>query len=104
MAKKSAPLHHQHMRDNFPKTTFFSSSRFSILKLAIFALIFIGMGSYFILFSHAATLSGDINGDNQVNILDLSLLLSSYSHSQAACVTNSAYTCDLNGSGSVDIF
>jgi hypothetical protein len=52
--------------------------------------------------------TGDINGDNSVNITDLSIILSSYGQTTTACVTNSAYTCDINTSGAsagiVDIF
>jgi hypothetical protein len=49
---------------------------------------------------------GDINGDNSVNITDLSLLLSSYGQSTTQCITNNAYTCDLSspGDGIVNIF
>jgi hypothetical protein len=49
---------------------------------------------------------GDINGDNSVNITDLSLLLSSYGQSTTQCVTNSAYKCDISspGDGIVNIF
>jgi hypothetical protein len=50
--------------------------------------------------------TGDINGDNSVNITDLSLLLSSYGQSTTQCITNSAYTCDLSSpqDGVVNIF
>jgi hypothetical protein len=50
--------------------------------------------------------SGDINGDNSVNITDLSLLLSSYGQSTTQCSTNNAYKCDLSspGDGVVNIF
>jgi hypothetical protein len=50
--------------------------------------------------------TGDINGDNSVNITDLSLLLSSYSQSTTQCITNSAYICDLSSpqDGVVNIF
>jgi hypothetical protein len=50
--------------------------------------------------------TGDINGDNAVNITDLSLLLSSYSQNTTQCITNSAYTCDLSSptDGVVNIF
>jgi hypothetical protein len=40
--------------------------------------------------------TGDINGDNSVNITDLSLLLSSYNQNSTQCVTNNAYKCDLS--------
>jgi hypothetical protein len=40
--------------------------------------------------------TGDINGDNSVNITDLSLLLSSYNQNVAQCVTNTQYKCDLS--------
>jgi hypothetical protein len=39
---------------------------------------------------------GDINGDNAVNITDLSLLLSSYGQNTTQCITNNAYKCDLS--------
>jgi hypothetical protein len=39
---------------------------------------------------------GDINGDNTVNITDLSLLLSSYGQNTTQCITNNAYKCDLS--------
>jgi endoglucanase len=49
---------------------------------------------------------GDVNGDNSVNITDLSLLLSSYGQSTTQCTTNSAYKCDLSSpaDGVVNIF
>jgi hypothetical protein len=49
---------------------------------------------------------GDINGDNAVNITDLSLLLSSYNQNTTQCTTNSAFKCDLSspGDGIVNIF
>jgi hypothetical protein len=49
---------------------------------------------------------GDINGDNTVNITDLSMLLSSYGQSTTQCITNSQYKCDLSipGDGVVNIF
>ena|GEM_PF-2013204 len=50
--------------------------------------------------------TGDINQDNNVNITDLSLLLSSYNQNVTKCVTNNAYTCDLSSpsDGVVNIF
>jgi fibronectin type 3 domain-containing protein len=50
--------------------------------------------------------AGDINGDNSVNITDLSLLLSSYGQSTTQCLTNNAFKCDLSspGDGAVNIF
>jgi hypothetical protein len=49
---------------------------------------------------------GDINGDNSVNITDLSLLLSSYNQNTTQCTTNTAFKCDLSspGDGVVNIF
>jgi hypothetical protein len=49
---------------------------------------------------------GDINGDNSVNITDLSLLLSSYGQNTTQCITNSAFKCDLSSpaDGVVNIF
>jgi hypothetical protein len=54
----------------------------------------------------AAAKSGDINGDNSVNITDLSLLLSSYNQNVTQCTTNAALKCDLSspGDGVVNIF
>jgi glucose/arabinose dehydrogenase len=40
--------------------------------------------------------SGDINGDNIVDLTDLSILLSSYNQTTTQCITNSAYRCDLS--------
>jgi hypothetical protein len=75
----------------------FSKASFSKLALVIFAVIFMVIGSYLLFFSHATTISGDINGDSTVNITDLSLLLSSYgSTNRTTCVTNTSYTCDLS--------
>jgi hypothetical protein len=50
--------------------------------------------------------TGDINGDNSVNITDLSFLLSSYGQNTTQCVTNTAYKCDLSSpaDGIVNIF
>jgi hypothetical protein len=50
--------------------------------------------------------TGDINGDNSVNITDLSLLLSSYNQNTTQCTTNNAFKCDLSspGDGVVNIF
>jgi chitodextrinase len=50
--------------------------------------------------------TGDINGDNSVNLTDLSLILSSYSHNTTQCISNTAYKCDLSNppDGVVDIF
>jgi hypothetical protein len=62
------------------------------------------VGTYSLLFSHAATLTGDINGDGVINIQDLSLLLSSYGQSRSTCATNTSYTCDLNGDGVINVF
>jgi hypothetical protein len=49
---------------------------------------------------------GDINNDNNVNITDLSLLLSSYNQNTTNCITNNTYKCDLSspGDGIVNIF
>jgi len=83
-----------------------SNGRFSKIGLIIFSLIFAGIGSYYLFFSHASSLFGDINNDNKVDIFDLSLLLSSYAPGthRTACVNNTSYTCDINGDGFVDIF
>jgi hypothetical protein len=74
----------------------FKHSRFSRANLTIFTIIFAAIGCYFLFFSHAATLVGDINSDGTVNITDLSLLLSSYGQNTTQCVQNAAYTCDLS--------
>jgi hypothetical protein len=39
---------------------------------------------------------GDVNGDNVVNIIDLSLMLASFGQSTSQCATNNAYRCDLS--------
>src|SRR5664279_2269908 len=66
------------------KSTFSHASRFSKLNLTIFALIFAGLGSYFLFFSHAAGIVGDVNGDGTVNATDLSLLLTNYNTNYSA--------------------
>src|SRR5664279_3606361 len=66
------------------KSTFSHASRFSKLNLTVFALIFAGLGSYFLFFSHAAGLVGDVNSDGVVNGTDLNLLLSDYNKNVAA--------------------
>jgi glucose/arabinose dehydrogenase len=45
---------------------------------------------------NSSSKSGDINGDNNVNITDLSFLLSSYNQTTTQCITNAAYKCDLS--------
>ena len=82
----------------------FINSRFSKVNLIIFALIFLGIWSYFVFSSSAASNSGDINGDGFVNVFDLSLLLASYGHNQSKCVTNADYICDINADNVVNIF
>jgi hypothetical protein len=77
---------------------------FSKPALSLLVLTFALVGVYFMVNSRAATLGADINKDGVVNISDLSLLLSSYSHTGSSCVTNSSLICDINSSGSVDIF
>lgn len=58
--------------------------------------------------SSAGPKVGDINGDGQINITDMSLLLSSYGQTTTLCTTNNSYTCDIattgSSSGKVDIF
>lgn len=81
-----------------------TDTKFLKVNLAVFALIFAGVSSYFLLFSHAAGLKGDINGDGTVNVVDLSLLLSSFGSRSPACTTNPSYTCDLNSDNVVNIF
>ena len=86
------------------KPGFSDVSRFSKLNLTVFALIFAALGSYFLLFSHASSLTGDINNDGTVNAFDLSLLLSSYGQTTTTCISASQYTCDLNSDGHVNVF
>jgi hypothetical protein len=83
---------------------FMSLSRISLVNLTVCVFVFVGFGSLFVFFSRAATLTADINGDGSVNILDLSLLLSSYNQTSGACLTAQNATCDLNADNSVNIF
>jgi hypothetical protein len=72
--------------------------RFSKRQLLIFALIFGLIGGYFIWKSFAApnpNLTSDLNNDNTVNVLDLSILLSNYSTTASAA--------DINNDGTVNI-
>jgi hypothetical protein len=62
--------------------------------------------SAYVLATTTGPKQGDINGDNAVNITDLSLLLSSYGQTTTKCITNNAFTCDLStpGDNIVNIF
>src|SRR5579884_3506584 len=74
-----------------------NSHTFSRPQLLIFAAAF-GLIGYLIFHSYAApnpNLPGDLNGDNVVNVNDLSIILSDYG------TTNSA--ADINGDGTVDV-
>jgi len=66
--------------------------------LAAFLLIFAIVGATVLLITRAApnpNLKGDLNGDNNVNITDLSILLTNYGTSNAAA--------DINSDGTVNI-
>jgi uncharacterized protein YkwD len=65
---------------------------FSKPQLLLFVLIFAAIGSYILIRSFAASnpnLQGDLNNDNTVNAIDLSMLLSNYTTSNAAGDANS---------------
>jgi hypothetical protein len=70
--------------------------KFSKINMLFFVLIFVFIGASLILASHAATITGDINGDNTVNITDLSFLLSSYGQNTTQCTNNISFKCDLS--------
>jgi hypothetical protein len=80
----------------------FKQSRFSRANLTIFTIIFAAIGCYFLFFSHAATLVGDINGDGTVDATDFSFLVSSFGQATHTCTSNSSFTCDLNNDNKVD--
>ena len=61
----------------------------------VLAVVLLG---YFVLHSRAATIVGDLNGDGQVNIFDLSALLSAWG------TTNPAIEANLGHTGPVDVF
>lgn len=76
-----------------------AARKFSVLVLALFVILFGVLGDHFI-FRGAAAPSpalayGDVNGDNKVDIFDLSALLSQYGTVNAAD--------DVNGDGQVGI-
>jgi hypothetical protein len=79
------------------------NGKFSAVNLSIFALVFFILGGYFLFYTKAASLTGDINNDGSVNITDLSLLISSYGQSGTACISNTSYTCDLNNDSAINI-
>ena len=67
--------------------------------ICILVVLFAGTGTYFLVSSHAATtLSADFNGDNTVNILDLSILAANWGKTNATSTTG-----DANGDGKVNI-
>jgi plastocyanin len=73
-------------------------SSFSKRNLIVFALVFSLIGSYLIYRSFAApnpNLPGDLNNDNVVSVVDLSILLSNFGTMSAAA--------DINSSGAVNI-
>jgi hypothetical protein len=80
----------------------FKHSRFSRANLTIFTIIFAAIGCYFLFFSHAATLVGDINSDGTVDATDFSFLVSSFGQATHTCTSNSSFTCDLNNDNKVD--
>jgi hypothetical protein len=80
----------------------FKHSRFSRANLTIFTIIFAAIGCYFLFFSHAATLVGDINSDGTVDATDFSFLVSSFGQSTSTCTGAAQFTCDLNGDSKVD--
>ena len=89
------------------------SSDISKLYLSAFAILFAGIGIYTLMPSKAATKTegttqacaaggkvGDYNNDSVVNILDLSIFLSSYNKHLAK---ESNQMCDLNNDGNINI-
>jgi hypothetical protein len=75
-----------------------ANQTFSKGILTLFMTVFATLGSFFLLSSLAApnpNLHGDLNNDNTVNGLDLSLLVSNYATSHAAA--------DVDGNGTVNI-
>lgn len=71
-------------------------SQFSRTNLAIVTLVIASIGGYFLLTSSAITSSiGDVNNDGQINITDLSTLLSNYGTSNSST--------DFNNDGSTSI-
>jgi hypothetical protein len=73
------------------------SQKFSLVWLVIFAGIFATLGIYLLVRSFALNpnLAGDLNGDNSVNISDLSILLTYYGTSSA--------TADINTDSQVNV-
>src|SRR5664279_1876043 len=63
------------------------------LILGVTATVIVG---YIAVNTHAATLVGDLNNDNVVNVFDLSVLLTNWG--------KAGVPADLNNSGSVDVF
>jgi hypothetical protein len=102
VATKSLPHKLKTSLSKHTGTEGFSHGRFSKANLAIFALVFVGIGTYFVFFSHAATISGDVNGDGTVDATDLSYIVSSFNQTTTTCIGAAQYTCDLNSDGSVN--
>jgi hypothetical protein len=78
-------------------------SNISKLNLVLTSGVLVLVGCLALITSFAVTpnsIPGDINGDNTVNILDLSLLLTNYGKSAASAINPSA---DINKDGTVDI-
>jgi hypothetical protein len=86
----------------FHKTATFKKGRFSRANLAVVVIIFVAIGSYILLSTHAATLPGDIDNDGTVGTTDLSYLASTFGQATSACMGAPQFTCDLNTDGKVD--
>jgi endoglucanase len=73
-------------------------SKLSIGRLLFFVLVFLSVGIFVIFKSFASNpnLPGDLNDDNNVNIIDLSILLSKYNTSNS--------NADINLDGTVNVF
>src|SRR6185437_4408846 len=79
-------------------TTKLKNSSFSKPQLGLFSIVFAIIGAYVLVTSFAASnpnLMGDLNNDNKVDALDLSLVLSNFN----ATTTNG----DANSDGKVNI-
>lgn len=88
------------LKDKFFKRDALKSSLFSANNLVLFTLVFGGIGAYILFKSFAATAPaniayGDLNGDNTVNVSDLSIILTNYATANAIA--------DINSDGTVNI-
>jgi glucose/arabinose dehydrogenase/regulation of enolase protein 1 (concanavalin A-like superfamily) len=87
-------------------TTAYANGTHTLLAKAFDTLNNSSVHTHIVNIQNTGPKAGDINGDNSVNLTDLSFLLSSFGQNTTQCTTNTAFKCDLSSPGDdvVNIF